>query len=108
MKVYTTETIPGKEVELIDIVSGNIALARHLGKDIVAGVRSMVGGEIKTYTSLLIDARKEAIQRMKEEAKLLGGDAIVMTRLETSCLLDGSIEVVSYGTAVRFIEQEHE
>lgn len=102
MIVTTTEYIPGYEVvEILGIVIGNTVKARHVGKDIMASLRSLVGGEIKEYTEMLSEARKEALNRMIEKAKELGADAIINVRLTTSETMAGVAELIAYGTAVK-------
>ncbi len=98
----TTETVPDKKVkEILGVVRGNTIRARWFGRDIAAGLKTLVGGEIKSYTKMLSDARDEAVQRMAADAKKLGADAIVNVRFATSDVMQGSAEVLAYGTAVR-------
>ncbi|MFH2007896.1 MAG: YbjQ family protein [bacterium] len=101
MIVVTTETIPGHRIErLVGLVRGNTIRARHLGRDIMAGFKSMVGGEIKSYTELLTMAREEALERMVEDAQKLGANAVVNLRFTTSSVMQGAAELFAYGTAV--------
>jgi len=98
----TTDRIPGHEViEVLGLVQGNTIRARHLGRDIMAGLRNVVGGEIRDYTQMLTEARQLAIQRMVKEAERLGADAILGVRLATAQTMAGAAEVLAYGTAVR-------
>ena len=98
----TTETIPGHEiVEVLGIARGNTIKARNLGRDITQSIRNLAGGELKAYTTLLSQARDEAIARMEADAVEMGGDAIVNVRLETSEITKAASEVIAYGTAVR-------
>jgi len=100
--VTTTEAIPGYEVtEILGLVRGNTVRARHLGRDIVAGLRGVVGGEIKEYTEMLSKAREEALQRMISQAERLGADAVVGVRFTTSQTMAGAAEILAYGTAVK-------
>jgi uncharacterized protein YbjQ (UPF0145 family) len=100
--VTTTEAIPGYEVtEILGLVRGNTVRARHLGRDIVAGLRGVVGGEIKEYTEMLSKAREEALQRMISQAEELGADAVVGVRFTTSQTMAGAAEILAYGTAVK-------
>ncbi len=100
--VTTTETIPGYEVEeALGVVFGNTVRARHIGKDILAGLKNVVGGEIQEYTEMLADARKEALNRMINEARKLGADAVVNVRFATAQTMAGAAELLAYGTAVR-------
>ncbi|MGQ9622267.1 MAG: YbjQ family protein [Candidatus Caldatribacteriaceae bacterium] len=102
MIVSTLESIPGKEVrEVLGMVTGSTIRARWLGKDIMAGLRTLVGGEIKEYTEMMAKAREIAIKRMVEEAKKMGADAVLGVRLATSMVMSGAAEIIAYGTAVR-------
>jgi uncharacterized protein YbjQ (UPF0145 family) len=102
MIITTTETIPNKQiVELLGIARGSTVRARHAGRDILAGFKNLVGGEISDYTKLMADAREEAILRMKENAEKLGADAIVNIRFTTSTISQGAAEIMAYGTAVK-------
>jgi uncharacterized protein YbjQ (UPF0145 family) len=102
MIVTTTEEIPGHEIiEILGLVRGNTVRARHLGRDILAGLRNVVGGEIKEYTEMLSKAREEALQRMVAEASGLGADAVVGVRFATSQTMAGAAEILAYGTAVK-------
>ena len=98
----TTPDIPGKEIEeILGIVSGNVVQSNHVGKDIMAGLKSVIGGEIKSYTDMLTEARQKAISRMVDEAKKLDADAVVNLRFTTSSIMSGSSEILAYGTAVK-------
>ncbi len=99
--VTTTESIPRyRIVKVLGIVSGSTVRARHIGRDILAGLRNIVGGEISEYTELLADARDEAIRRMIEKARALGANAVVNVRLSSSQVAQGAAEILAYGTAV--------
>ncbi len=99
--VTTTESIPGyRIVRVLGIVSGSTVRARHIGRDILAGLKNIVGGEISEYTELLADARDEAIRRMIEKARALGANAVVNVRLSSSQVAQGAAEILAYGTAV--------
>ncbi len=99
--VTTTETIPNREVRsVLGVVKGNTIRARHIGSDIGAALKSIVGGEIKGYVKAMTDARVEAEQRMLEEAASLNADAIVSVRYTTAQIMDGAAEIMAYGTAV--------
>lgn len=100
--ITTTDTVPEKEiVEILGLVRGNTIRSRHLGSDIGAGLRSLVGGEVKGYVKAMTVAREEALQRAIEEAEKLGADAIVSTRFTTSQIMAGAAEILVYGTAVK-------
>ncbi len=104
--ITTTESIPGyKIVKVLGIVSGSTVRARHIGKDLLAGLKNIVGGEVSEYTELLAEARDEAIRRMIEKARVLGANAVVNVRLGSSQVAQGAAEILAYGTAV-IIEPE--
>ena len=101
MIVVNTETVPGRRiVELKGLVQGNTIRAKHLGHDIGAGLKNLVGGEIRAYTELMSEARREATERMLEQARQLGADAVVNVRFTTSQVAGGAAELYAYGTAV--------
>jgi len=103
MIITTTFDVPGKKIgKILGLVKGNTIRARHVGRDIMASLKTIVGGEIKSYTQLLNSARDEAITRMKQEAKKLNADAVVGVRMTTNNVMQGSAEVLAYGTAVKF------
>ena len=102
MILTTTETIPGREVsEILGMARGNSVRAKHIGRDIMAGLKSIVGGEIKGYTDLLADAREEATKRMIREAESLGADAVLNVRFVTSMVAATMSEMLAYETAVK-------
>jgi len=102
MLLTTTENIPGKKVkEVLGIVRGNTIRARWFGRDIAAGLKTLVGGEIKSYTQMLTSARDEAVERMVADAKKMKADAIINVRFATSEVMQGAAEVMAYGTAVK-------
>ena len=102
MILVTTETVSGDIVtETLGIVIGNTIRARHIGKDIRAALRSIVGGEIKEYTGMLSESREQSIQRMEERAKELGADGILGVRFQTSMIIQSTAELLVYGTAVK-------
>lgn len=106
MITVTSDTIPGKKItKTFGLVRGNTIRARHVGKDIMAGLRNMVGGEITEYTKLMAESREQAIDRMIQEAERMGANAIVSLRFTTSVIMGGAAELLSYGTAV-YIEDE--
>jgi uncharacterized protein YbjQ (UPF0145 family) len=97
-----TEDVPGRTIrEFYGVVSGSTVRAKHFGKDLLAGLKNLVGGELKGYTELLVEARKEATERMLEEARALGANAVVNVRYATSSVAQGAAEIFAYGTAVR-------
>ncbi|NJL98783.1 MAG: YbjQ family protein [Synechococcaceae cyanobacterium SM2_3_2] len=102
MILTTLEGVPGKQiVEHYGLVQGNTVRAKHLGKDILAGFKNMIGGEMKAYTELLQESREEAMQRMTQQAQQLGANAIVNIRFATSSVAAGAAELYAYGTAVK-------
>ena len=102
MELTNTETIPGRTIaNNLGVVIGNTVRAKHLGRDIAAGLKTLVGGEIRGYTQMLTEARGEAIQRMIAEAEAKGADAIVNVRFTTSMVMQGMSEMLAYGTAVK-------
>ena len=102
MIVVNTETVPGHQVvEALGVVRGSTIRAKHIGSDIMASLRNIVGGEVKEYTEMLIETRNESLYRMKQEAEALGADAVVNLRFTTSQVMAGAAELLAYGTAVR-------
>ncbi len=102
MIVTTTDTVPGADiVETLGLVRGSTVRSRHIGKDIMAAFRNVVGGEVVEYTKLLAEAREVSLQRMVESAEKMGANAIVGTRFITAGVAQGSAEIVAYGTAVK-------
>jgi len=102
MYVTNIENIPGKTiVEHFGIVQGSTVRAKHIGRDFMAGLKNLVGGELKGYTELLSEARDEALQRMLAEARTMGANAVVNVRFATSSVAQGAAELFAYGTAVR-------
>ena len=98
----TTETIPGQEItEVLGVVTGNVVQSKHLGRDIMAGLKSIVGGEIRGYTEMLTEARDIAVARLVESAQQKGADAVVGIRFTTSAITDGACELMAFGTAVK-------
>jgi len=102
MKTATTETIAGHEIiEVLGVVRGSTVRARNVGRDIFAGLKNLVGGEIEEYTKLAADSREEAFFRMVKDAERLGADAVVGVRFTTSMIMQGASEMLAYGTAVK-------
>ncbi|MFB6317671.1 YbjQ family protein [Saccharicrinis sp. FJH54] len=102
MLYVTTETIPGKEIkETLAVVRGNSVRARNIGRDIFAGLKNIVGGEVSEYTQLMADSREQAISRMLKDAERIGADAVVNVRFMTSMIMQGMAEILAYGTAVK-------
>lgn len=105
MKLLSIEYIPGAEIEALGMVKGTIVQTKNVGKDFMAGMKTLVGGEIVGYTQMLEEARQIAVKRMVDEAKALGADAIIGVRYGSSQLMAGAAEVIAYGTAVRILNQ---
>ena len=107
MIVATTEAVAGHTItKTLGTVIGYTIRARHLGKDISAGLRSLVGGEITEYTGMIAESREQALQRMLDRAKELNADAVVGIRFQTSMIMQGSAELLVYGTAVQLVQNK--
>ena len=102
MILVNTDYITGKELEMLGLVKGSTIQSKHVGKDITAGLKGLVGGELTGYTEMMNEARALATKRMVEEAMGLGADAIVNVRYASSAIIQGAAEVIAYGTAVKF------
>ena len=105
MKLLSIEYIPGAEIEALGMVKGTIVQTKNVGKDFMAGMKTLVGGEIVGYTQMLEEARQIAVKRMVDEAKALGADSIIGVRYGSSQLMAGAAEVIAYGTAVRILNK---
>jgi uncharacterized protein YbjQ (UPF0145 family) len=102
MLITNTDNIPGKDIkEVLGLVKGNTVRAKWFGKDILAGLRNLVGGELIEYTEMFTEAREEALSRMVKDAEALGADAVVNVRFVTSQITQGASELLAYGTAVK-------
>lgn len=105
MLISNIENIPGKRItEHLGLVLGSTVRTKHVGKDILASLKNIVGGELRGYTELLVEARNEAISRMREQAEAVGADGVINVRLATSSITSGAAELLAYGTAVKFAE----
>ncbi|MCG8504595.1 MAG: heavy metal-binding domain-containing protein [Sphingomonadales bacterium] len=105
MIVTSTEQVAGRDIaDQLGLVQGSTVRAKHLGRDIMAGLKNIVGGELRGYTELMNDARREAIDRMVDEAATKGADALVNVRLTTANIAGGAAEILAYGTAVKLAE----
>lgn len=105
MKLLSIDHIPGQEYEALGMVKGTIVQTKHFGKDFMAGMKTLVGGEITAYTEMLNEARQIAVKRMVDEAKEMGADAVVGVRYGSAQMMAGAAEVIAYGTAVKFIKE---
>ncbi len=102
MILVNTDFITGKDIETIQIVKGAIIQSKHLGKDIMASFKTIVGGELKGYSDMMNEARAKATKRMVEEADALGADGVINIRYASATVMQGAAEVMAYGTAVKF------
>ena len=102
MLLVNTDFVSGKEIETLGLVRGSTIQSKHIGKDIAQSFKTIVGGELKSYTKMMNEARDIATQRMVAEAEALGADAVVNVRFASSAVMDGAAEVMAYGTAVKF------
>ena len=103
MLLLNIDHVPGRDMEAIGLVKGTVVQSKNFGKDFMAGMKTLVGGEITSYTDMLVEARQIATKRMVDEANALGADAIVNIRFGSSAVMQGAAEVVAYGTAVKFL-----
>ena len=103
MLIVNTDYVSGKTLETLELVKGSTIQSKHIGRDIGASLKTIVGGELKGYTEMMEDARRIATSRMVKEAERLGADAVVNVRYATSAIMQGAAEVIVYGTAVKFI-----
>lgn len=102
MLVSTIDTVPGREIiESLGVARGNVIRAKHIGTDIIAALRNLVGGEVSEYTKLMAEAREQAMDRMLEDARMMRADAVIGVRFATSMVTTGAAEILCYGTAVR-------
>ena len=102
MKLLNIDSIPGKKIEAISLVRGTVVYSKNFGKDFMAGMKTLVGGEITGYTEMLNEARQIAVKRMVDEAEALGADAVINIRYGSSSVMQGAAEVIAYGTAVKY------
>ena len=101
MLLLNIDYVPGKEVEPLGLVKGTVVQSKNVGKDFMAGMKTLVGGEIVGYTEMLVEARQIATKRMVDEANALGADAVINVRFGSSAVMQGAAEVIAYGTAVK-------
>ena len=103
MIITTCDVVPGQQIRVLGLVRGNIVTSKHIGRDIMAGFKNIAGGEIKSYTQMMNEGRAEAEQRMINEATRLGADAIICMRYNSASVMEGTQEMLAYGTAVKFV-----
>ena len=101
MLLLNIDYVPGKEVEPLGLVKGTVVQSKNFGKDFMAGMKTLVGGEIVGYTEMLVEARQIATKRMVDEAAAMGADAVINVRFGSSAVMQGAAEVIAYGTAVK-------
>ena len=106
MKLLSINYIPGKEIEALGMVKGTVVQTKNIGRDFMAGMKTLVGGEIVGYTEMLNEARQIAVKRMVDEAKELGADAVIDIKYGSSQVMSGAAEVIAYGTAVKILGEE--
>ena len=102
MLLLNIDSIPGKKIEALTIVKGSVVQSKNFGKDFMAGMKTLVGGEITGYTEMITEARQIATKRMVDEAEAMGADAVVNMRYGSSSVMQGAAEVIAYGTAVKY------
>lgn len=102
MKFLSIEYIPGQEIEALGMVKGTVVQTKNIGRDFMAGMKTLVGGEIVGYTEMLNEARQIAVKRMVDEARELGADAVIGVKYGSSQVMSGAAEVIAYGTAVKY------
>ena len=102
MKLVNIDYLPGQEFEILGLVKGTVVQSKNFGKDFMAGMKTLVGGEITGYTEMLVEARQLATKRMVDEADALGADAVINVRFGSSAVMQGAAEVIAYGTAVKY------
>ena len=106
MLIVNSDFVPGMKVtEALGLVRGSTIRAKHIGKDIMAGLRMIVGGEIKEYSEMIIESRNESVRRMEAQAEKLGADAVINVRFVTSQVMSGAAELLAYGTAVKLEDE---
>ena len=101
MLLLNIDHVPGKEIEALGLVKGTVVQSKNFGRDFMAGMKNLVGGEITSYTEMLVEARQIATKRMVDEANAMGADAVINIRFGSSAVMQGAAEVVAYGTAVK-------
>lgn len=102
MLILTLNYVPGREIEALGIVKGNVVESKHIGKDIMAGLKTVVGGELHGYSDMLSEARAMATERMVREAEAMGADAVISVNYASASIMDGTAEILAYGTAVKY------
>ena len=101
MLLLNIDHVPGKEIEALGLVKGTVVQSKNFGRDFMAGMKTLVGGEITSYTEMLVEARQIATKRMVDEANAMGADSVINIRFGSAAVMQGAAEVVAYGTAVK-------
>ena len=102
MLLLNIEYVPGRKIEALGMVRGTVVQSKHLGKDFMAAMKTLVGGELVGYTEMLVEARQIATKRMVDEAEAMGADAVINVQYGSSAIMQGAAEVIAYGTAVKY------
>ena len=102
MLLLNIEYVPGREIEALGMVRGAVVQSKHIGKDFMASMKTLVGGELTGYTEMLVEARQIATKRLVDEAKAMGADAVINVQYGSSAIMQGAAEVIAYGTAVKY------
>ena len=102
MLLLNIEYVPGREIEALGMVRGAVVQSKHIGKDFMASMKTLVGGELTGYTEMLVEARQIATKRMVDEAEAMGADAVINVQYGSSAIMQGAAEVIAYGTAVKY------
>ena len=102
MLLLNIEYVPGREIEALGMVRGAVVQSKHIGKDFMASMKTLVGGELTGYTEMLVEARQIATKRMVDEAETMGADAVINVQYGSSAIMQGAAEVIAYGTAVKY------
>lgn len=103
MIITTSDVVPGQQIQVLGLVRGNVVTSKHIGRDVMAGFKSIAGGEIKSYTDMMNEGRAIAEQRMIQEAQAMGADAIICMRYASASVMEGTQEMLAYGTAVKLL-----
>lgn len=103
MIVTTCDLVPGQQAQILGLVSGNVVQSKHIGRDLMAGFKNIAGGEIKSYTDMLMEGRQIAEQRMVAQAQAMGADAVICMRFASASVMEGALDMLAYGTAVKFL-----
>jgi uncharacterized protein YbjQ (UPF0145 family) len=106
MFMLTLNYVPGANIQALGLCKGNVVQSKHLGKDFMAGMKNLVGGEIESYTEMLVEAREIATKRMLDNAAAMGADGVIDVKYSSAAIMQGAAEIVAYGTAVKIVPQQ--